>query len=367
MQLNAAVFGQTTEPSRQSLDVVKVYLRDSLYPDEVLVRTISAGLCHSDLHIIAGDSDSYQPIILGHEALFEVIDTGAHVTNVKRGDIAIPGIVPSCGHCRYCRSNRSSLCNIPFSVVAGHDIDGRFNTYVNSDQENPIGRYCFVGSFSEYSILKARQLAKIPERYKETPELCILNCAVVSGAGTILNDPRLTYDTSIAIIGFGGVGASALIGARIKGIRDITILETNSDKRTLAAELGATAFLATQDAVDRGLQFDCVVECVGLPETIMSSVSLVNKCGYVKVVGMPKFNESIGINFWDVVTKNLTVVGSVHGDGDFLLIIERLLSAYDQHRLPLAKLISRTASLEDINELIREMINGRSVRGIISF
>lgn len=362
MITNAMVLKKTGTP----FELSKLYL-PKLRPHDIFLKTISTGVCHSDLHIYEGASTSFLPIVLGHEILAVVEGVGSGVTQLALGDVVIPSIVPSCGHCLHCRNGVSSLCELPISVVDGPQIDLNFRYFLDEEMTLPVGQYCFLGGFSEYLITTEKQAVKVPSVLREIPQACVLGCAVASGAGAVLNQKAFQAGCKVAIVGCGGVGASAILACKASGASTILAIDPLHSRRKWAKELGATTAIHPDEAKTLNECFDIVFEAVGTPDALKLAFSLTQVCGTCVAIGMPNFNGNCEINHWDLVTQQKTLVGSVHGSGDYATTLKRIINLWEQNLFPFEKLVTNFYKLNQINEAFEDMVSGKSLRGIITF
>ena len=204
--------------------------------DEVLIRVVASGVCHSDLHQLHGDIPGPVPIILGHEGAGVVEEVGPGVSHVSAGDHVVLSWVPFCGTCRYCARGRYSICeNLGWSED-GFLADGTVRFHLDGKE---IHHCVATSTFTEFTVVPSRCAIKVdPDVPFE--ELALLGCAVLTGVGAILNAAAVRSDQSVAVIGCGGVGLSAVMGAAIVGAETVIAIDTNPASLELASELGAT-------------------------------------------------------------------------------------------------------------------------------
>src|SRR5688572_18696258 len=240
MKIRAAVLNEmgAERPYAKSkpLAIEEVEL-DPPGPGEVLVKIAAAGLCHSDLSVIDGNRPRPMPMALGHEAAGVVEELGAGVDDLKPGDHVVMVFVPSCGHCLPCAEGRPALCE-PGAVAntAGTLLSGAKRLHRNG---HDVNHHLGVSAFAEYATVSRRSLVKIdPELPLD--EAALFGCAVLTGVGAVINTAKVTAGSSVAVIGLGGVGLSALLGAIAAGARRLVAVDLSDDKLGLARQLGAT-------------------------------------------------------------------------------------------------------------------------------
>jgi alcohol dehydrogenase len=217
-------------------------------PGEVLVRIAAAGVCHSDLSGINGDRPRPLPLAIGHEASAVVEETGAGVDDLRRGDHVVMSFSPVCGSCAFCAEGRPALCERgAASNGAGTLLSGARR--ISCDDGTIVNHHCGVCAFSEYAVISRHSIVKITKEISLT-EAALFGCAVMTGVGTVMNTCAVKPGQSAAVIGLGGVGLAALIGAVASGASRVIAIDLNPAKLEAARELGATdTFLANDPDV----------------------------------------------------------------------------------------------------------------------
>src|SRR6185295_19093011 len=206
-------------------------------PGEILVKIGAAGLCHSDLSVINGDRPRPMPMALGHEAAGVVEQLGEGVTDLKRGDHVVLVFVPSCGHCSPCAEGRPALCE-PGAAAngAGTLLSGARRLARGAE---PLNHHLGCSVFAEYATVSRHSVVKIDPTVP-LDEAALFGCAVLTGVGAVVNTAKVSVGASVAVVGLGGVGLAALIGARAAGARQIIAVNLSDDKLQQAITLGAT-------------------------------------------------------------------------------------------------------------------------------
>lgn len=212
--------------------------------DEVLVKIRAAGLCHSDLSVIDGSRPRPLPMILGHEAAGIVTTTGPGVNELAPGDRVVLVFVPSCGHCVPCAEGRPALCE-PAAAASGAGtlLSGARRLQRHG---NPVNHHLGVSAFAEYAVVSKHSVVKI-DRELSFQEAALFGCAVITGAGAVLNTARVKPGSTVAVVGLGGVGLNSILGARVAGARQIVAVDLKDEKLALSAELGATDTFRADD------------------------------------------------------------------------------------------------------------------------
>src|SRR6478672_11277764 len=206
-------------------------------PGELLIKIKATGLCHSDLSVINGDRPRPMPMVLGHEAAGEVQECGAGVTDLKPGDQVVLAFVPSCGSCLPCMAGRPALCEPGAQANgAGTLLSGARRL---RSRENPVYHHIGVSGYAEYAVVSRRSAIKIDSSLP-AHQAALFGCAVLTGVGAVVNTGKVPAGCSVAVVGLGGVGLSALLGANLVGAGEIIAVDTNPGKLEAASRLGAT-------------------------------------------------------------------------------------------------------------------------------
>ncbi len=338
---------------------------------EVLIRIVAAGLCHSDLSVINGDRPRPLPMALGHEASAIVEELGEDVTDLQVGDHVVVVFVPSCGHCAPCAEGRPALCE-PGAAAngAGTLLSGaRRISHVDQSINHHLG--CSV--FADHATVSRRSLVKI-DRTVDLVEAALFGCAVLTGMGAVVNTAKVQAGASVAVIGLGGVGLAALIGAHSAGARQIIAVDLADDKLKLAQELGAThAVNAGQpDALEHirdlsagGVEF--AFEFAGSVRALELAYRVTRRGGTTVTAGLPPSTATWPVPAVSLVAEERTVKGSYIGTCVPSRDLPRFISLYQQGRLPVDKLLSGRLALEDINRGFDLLHEGLAIRQVVVF
>jgi len=341
---------------------------------EVLVRIVASGVCHTDAYTLSGqDAEGVFPAILGHEGAGIVVALGEGVTSVAPGDHVIPLYTPECRECKFCRSGKTNLCQaIRATQGRGLMPDG---TTRFSKNGQPIYHYMGTSTFSEYTVLPEISLAKInPSAPLE--EVCLLGCGVTTGMGAVINTAKVQPGDSVAIFGLGGIGLSAVIGARMAQAGRIIGIDVNVDKFALAKQLGATDLINPRDftqpiqdvivgLTDGGVDFS--FECIGNVEVMRCALECCHKgWGESVVIGVAPSGAEISTRPFQLVTGRVwrgSAFGGVRGRSELPAYVERYLKG----EFRLDDFITHTMPLEQINTAFDLMRQGQSIRSVIHF
>ncbi|HEY2041816.1 MAG TPA: Zn-dependent alcohol dehydrogenase [Jatrophihabitans sp.] len=335
-----------------------------LTEEQVRVRIRAAGVCHSDLSMINGTVTPQFPLILGHEASGVVTEIGPSVTNLAVGDHVVLNWAPPCRACWYCTHGQPWLCETAAGVASrplGHLADGTA-THVT------LG----IGALAEEVVVAARAAIRLP---KELPlaEAALLGCAVLTGIGAVQHTARVGAGDSVAVIGLGGVGLSAIVGARLAGARTIAV-DAQSDKEKLARSLGATDFLLSSPTLARevralteGRGVDHAFECVGRSNTIRDAWQCTRRGGNTVVVGMGSKDDLVTLSALEIFHFSRTLVSSVYGSTDPDVDVPLLAAAALDGRLDLAALVTHRVGPDDVDAAFDRMRRGTGARSLVLF
>jgi alcohol dehydrogenase len=335
----------------------------------VLVRIGAAGLCHSDLSVVNGDRPRPVPMALGHEAAGEVAEVGPGVTDLRPGDHVVMIFVPSCGHCLPCSEGRPALCE-PGAVAngVGSLLSGARRM---SLEGRPVHHHMGVSAFSEYVVCARPSLVKIDSDLP-LEEAALFGCAVLTGVGAVVNTARVVPGSSVAVVGLGGVGLNALLGARLAGAERIVAVDILDDKLALARQLGATDTFSAgaEDAVAQikeatGGGVDYAFEMAGSVKAMDLAYRVTRRGGTTVTAGLSHPSHQFEVQHVSLVAGERTVKGSYIGSCVPLRDVPRYIALYRQGRLPVDRLMSERLSLEQINEGFDRLAEGHTVRQII--
>ncbi|MEW5890199.1 MAG: zinc-dependent alcohol dehydrogenase family protein [Pseudomonadota bacterium] len=340
-------------------------------PGEVLVKVAAAGLCHSDLSVINGDRPRPLPMALGHEAAGIVEELGPGVTDLRRGDHVVMVFVPSCGHCLPCAEGRPALCE-PGAAANGAGTLLSGARRLHRGQET-INHHLGVSAFAEYATVSRRSLVKIdPELPLE--EAALFGCAVLTGVGAVVNTARVNPGTSVAVIGLGGVGLAALLGAVMAGASRIVAIDLSQEKLELARQLGATdCYNAAQGdcaaevkaATQGGVHY--AFEMAGSVKAMDLAYRITRRGGTTVTAGLTPPGAMLSLPQVSLVAEERTIKGSYIGTCVPVRDVPNYIALYRRGRLPVDRLMSGVLSLDEINAGFDRLHEGKAVRQIIKF
>lgn len=365
-QIAAAVLersGDHPRPYEQSapLSVKTLDLADPR-PGEVLVRIDAAGICHSDLSVINGDRPRPMPMALGHEAAGTVLALGdPDEPGLAVGDRVVMVFLPSCGQCPQCLSGEGYLCATAAAANGkGELIRGGSRL---SCEGHAVHHHLGVSAFATQAVVDRRSLVKVDSDIPaETAAL--FGCAVLTGVGAVMNTAAVRPGESVTVYGLGGVGLAALLGALASGAQPVRVIDPAPEKRVLALELGAASAHAPDD--DAGaFGSDVVVETVGKAAVLAQAYKSARRGGRIVTVGLPNPAEDLSINALSLVADGKTLMGSYMGSSIPSRDIPRYVALWRAGRLPVERLLSSVGPLEEINELMDKLAEGKAIRQVV--
>lgn len=340
-------------------------------PGEVRVRVLAAGLCHSDLSVISGDRPRPVPMVLGHESAGEVMACGPGVTDLAVGDRVVMVFMPSCGACLPCAEGRPALCE-PGAVAngAGTLLGGVRRIRMNGQ---PVNHHIGVSCFAEQAVLSRKSCVKLDAELAPA-EAALFGCAVLTGVGAVINTARVQAGSSVAVLGLGGVGFSALLAALASGAREIVALDLSEAKLALAKSLGATAtFNAAQpDAADavRALTrggVDFAFEMAGAIPAMELAWRITRRGGSTITAGLPHPDKRFALPPVQMVAEERTLRGSYIGSAVPARDIPRYVDLYKRGKLPVDRLMGERLTLDEINRGFDRMASGLAMRDVVVF
>ena len=375
MKMRAAVMvaTETPKPYAQSrpVEVAEVDL-DPPGEGEVLVEMKAAGVCHSDLSIINGSRPRPAPMVLGHEAAGIIAEVGPGVKRLKIGDHVAFVFVPNCGHCEPCMSGRPALCEPGAAANAVGELlgGGRRLSWKNGE---PINHQVGVSCFAEYAVASECSLIKI-DKSLPLHEASLFSCAVITGAGAVLNAANMPIGASAAIVGCGGVGLNALLAAKMLGAERLVAIDHDVRKLDHARKLGATDTFQSddpncvenvRDATNGGLMY--AFEAAGTVEAMETAYMVTRRGGTVTSVGLSHPSSNFSIQHVNLVAEEKTIKGCYLGSCVPLRDIPRYINLYQRGLLPVDKIITRKIPLDEINEAFDRLDAGEELRQVIIF
>ncbi|OMC03281.1 alcohol dehydrogenase [Mycobacterium sp. NS-7484] len=342
---------------------------------EVKVQLETAGLCHSDHHLMTGDIPMADfPILGGHEGAGVIVEVGPDTEGLQVGDHVVMSFIPSCGSCPACQVGLRNLCDLGMGLLAGASVsDGSFRVQTKGQNVIPMS---LLGTFSPYVVVHRTSVVKIdPSIPFEVA--CLVGCGVTTGYGSAVRSADVRPGEDVAVIGIGGVGTAALQGAAIAGARRIFAVDPVDWKREQALKFGAreaypdvAAALAGIADATGGRMCHKVIVTVGRAEgnQVESWMQLTAKGGTCVLTAMGNVvDDDTTLNLAGLTLLQKSLQGSLFGGGNPQFDIPNLLTLYQLGELNLDDMVTREYRLEQINDAYRDMLEGRNIRGVIRY
>lgn len=336
---------------------------------EITLRTAACGVCHSDLSATNGTVGLPPPLVLGHEGAGTVVEVGPETSGFAVGDTVLTSFVRMCGKCAACMSGHPARCEhlsealytLPDGSVRTHDAQG-----------GPLNVFCGVGAMAEYVTLHADNAIKVDLSGVSMPSAAIVSCAVMTGVGAVTNTARMEPGSRVAVFGLGGVGLSAVQGARLAGAATIIAVDTNPDKLAQARRFGATDEVnASEEDVVKAIRsrggVDYAFECVGSGALTGQAYKCLARGGTVIVVGLAPTKEEASFRPASMALDERGIRGSNYGSARPQKDIPALLALYRSGRLLLDEMVTRTYTIDEGPQAFEDLKAGRNLRGVIVF
>jgi len=362
---------QRPRPYAESLpiEVTDVTL-DQPGEGEVVVKIGASGLCHSDLSVINGDRPRQLPLVLGHECAGEIVEVGPAVQNFKVGDRVVFVFIPNCGQCISCSEGRPQLCE----PGAKSNAEG---TLILSGARRikrngaPVSHHVGVSAFAEYAVASQHSLVKIEDSLS-FEEAALFGCAVVTGAGAVINTADVKPGTSVAVFGLGGVGLMGLLAAKMAGAAQVIAVDLVDDKLALARQLGATHTVnaASPTAVEEIRDISkggvhTAVEFASSAKAMDAAYKSTRRGGTTVTASLPNPAHTLDIPITQMVAEERTIKGSYMGSCVPKRDIPRFIALYQQGLLPVDRIMSERVGLDDINAGFDRLADAHTVRQIM--
>jgi S-(hydroxymethyl)glutathione dehydrogenase/alcohol dehydrogenase len=359
--MKAAVLREIQKP----LQIEDVQI-DKPGPREVLIRTAAAGVCHSDLHFQTGAYLYPMPAVLGHESAGVVEQVGSEVRYVEPGDHVITCLSVFCGHCEYCLGGRPALC----SKQETRRQPGESSRL--SQKGEVIHQFLDLSSYAEQMLVHEHALVKVR---KDMPldRAALIGCGVTTGLGAVFNTARIEVGSTVAVIGCGGVGLSAVHGASIAGASRVIAVDMLASKLELATKFGATdgvdasegdPVAQVKELTSGGV--DYAFEAIGLKRAAEQAFGMIKNGGTATVIGMIPIGTSIELPGVDFLFEK-KIQGCNMGSNRFRVDMPRYVDFYLSGKLNLDDLLSQRIGLADVNEAFAALESGEIARSVIMF
>jgi len=369
MDVRAAVAHKAGEPL--SIETVQL---DGPKKGECLVEIKATGICHTDEFTRSGEDPEGQfPAILGHEGAGVVVDVGAGVTSLQKGDHVIPLYTPECRECEYCTSGKTNLCQA-IRTTQGQGVmpDGTSRFSLGKEK---IFHYMGTSTFANYTVLPEIALAKIRE---DAPfdKVCYIGCGVTTGLGAVMNTAKVQPGDNVVVFGLGGIGLNVIQGARLVGADMIVGVDINPKRQALGEKFGMTHFVNPNEVKDDLVSYlvdltdggaDHSFECIGNVGTMRQALECCHKgWGESTIIGVAGAGQEISTRPFQLVTGRVwrgTAFGGAKGRTD----VPRIVDWYMDGKINIDDLITHKMPLDDINDSFDLMHAGESIRSVVEF
>jgi Zn-dependent alcohol dehydrogenase len=339
-------------------------------PGEVRVRVEAAGVCHSDYHYMTGDLRCPLPVVVGHEGAGIVEAVGAGVDTVRPGDRVAMLWRPRCGRCAYCLTGQPVLCVLGRvqATTGGLPDDGTTRLRLGGRE---VHHLMGVSCFAEQAVVSAKSVVPVPDGVPSRIA-AITGCAVITGVGAVLNVIGECTGRSLLVIGAGGVGLSAVMGAHLLGADPVIVVDVDAAKLERARDFGATHVIdaAREDVTEAVLALvpdgvEWAIEAVGRAETLQQSVACLRPGGTTVAVGIAAVGATFELPINELVQRQKRVIGSLYGSANPLVDLPRLFRLYLAGRLPLDDLLGEEYPLHAINDAYAALTSGAVGRAVV--
>ncbi|MDQ1011114.1 S-(hydroxymethyl)glutathione dehydrogenase/alcohol dehydrogenase [Streptomyces sp. V4I23] len=353
--MRAAVLHETGQDKLEVLDDVEAV---GFGPGKVRIRVRATGLCHSDVSAMTGVLPQPAPFVPGHEGAGEIVEVGDGVAGLAPGDRVLLCWLPACGTCPSCRRGQPHLC------LAGFMNAGTPNF---ARPGGDVFGFAGTGTFAEEVVVGAGCAVPIPD---DVPFdiAALIGCGVTTGLGAAINTAQVQAGSSVAVIGCGGVGISAIQGARLQGAAEIVAVDPVASRREAALRFGATEAVAPDGLADAkqrvtaGEGFDYVFEVVGRSQTARTAYETTRRGGTLCVVGAGAMDDHLQLTMFELFFDEKRILPSLYGGGDVLRSYERAIALWRAGRIDLESLITHRVPLAGINDALAQMRSGEALR-----
>jgi len=340
---------------------------------ELGVKMVASGLCHSDDHVAQGDTvREMYPMIGGHEGAGVVTKVGPNTPGWSIGDHVVMSFLPGCGRCRWCASGMQNLCDLGITLHTGSRPDGSYRARLDGQD---AGQMCGISTFAEYTVIDVTSAVRVAADIP-LDKACLVGCGVGTGWGSAVNSAEVKPGQTVIVMGTGGIGMNAVQGAAHAGASHVIAVDPIEMKREVAQAVGAThAFDSMQAAtefaknVTNGQGADSAIVCVGMlqSEHVREAFASIRKAGTVVVTGIGNDRTDLEINARELTLFQKRIQGSLFGESSPSRDITWMLDMYQNGQLKLDELVTRTYSLDDINQGYVDMHAGLNIRGVVVF
>ncbi len=364
MAMRAAVL----ESGATSLVIADDIELDATGAGEVRVRVAHCGLCHSDVSAIVGTHPAMTPSVLGHEAAGVVIETGPGVAGLEVGDHVVLSPLAPCGHCEYCRRGHRTVCDNTMSIAMGMAPDG--TTRLRRGDEIVYRGLGLAAMADEVVVAEAGAIRVPPDVPLDVA--CIIGCAVQTGVGSVINTAAPPPGSTFLVMGAGGIGLSAVAGARLSGASRIIVSDPNPGRREAALAFGATDLVdpTDEDVVSvahrlTGPGVDVALDTAGFAPLVEVGLAACRSGGTMVMVGAPAAEDRASIGVAEMMFTEKRLVGALLGSSSASRDFPRIVSWWQSGRLDLDAMVTRRRPLAEVNEAVEDMLAGEGIRTVL--
>ena len=362
--VSARVFSRPNEP----LDAEELLLTE-MRSDLVRVRLCASGVCHSDLHVAAGEWTADGPLVLGHEGAGVVEAVGPDVVDTRPGDHVVLSWFAPCRRCEHCARGEAWLCT--GTRALDHVLPDGTTGFRRRDA-TPVRAFLGLGTFAEATVVPESAAVPIP-RDVPFPVAALIGCAVTTGVGAVINTARVRPGDTAVVLGCGGVGQAILLGLNLVGANTIIAMDLSDERLALASDLGATHLLRGDDpdlaghvrAITGG-GAEHAFEAIGSPGTIELLPQLIGRGGQAVVVGMPAEGVRVTFDPFDLADQGKRILGCNYGSSVPSVDFPRLARFYASGRLPLDRLVGQTIALDAVDGALEDLRRAVGLRTVIT-
>lgn len=332
--------------------------------NEVMIRMAAAGVCHSDLSVLDGTIPFPPPVAMGHEGAGVVEEVGSDVTRLKPGDHVVMTTLAYCGACDRCNTGHPTRCRRSFgSLDQPFSLDGE-----------PVYQFASNSAFSEVTVVDQKQAVKISPEVPLT-SACLIGCGVITGVGAVFNRASVRHGDTVAVFGVGGIGLNVIQAARLENASRIVAVDALPQKEEMARRFGATDFVLAGPDVDSVAAVkeitrhgvDWSFECVGHPAVINDAVMALDWGGTCVVIGMPAPTAEMSIQVTHLMQVDRAILGCRYGGAKPHRDIPLFVQLYLDGKLMLDELVTQTYPMEDFDQVVEDMHDGKLARGVLTF
>lgn len=361
--MKALVVDAVDQFSVQSVEI------DAPGPGEVMVRMKATGVCHSDLSVINGTIPWIFPTVVGHEGAGVVEAVGDGVSHVKPGDHVAMSFVPNCGECFYCENHEPYLCTV--TKPDGMLLDGTTRVHRNGGERVAVMTY--LGNMAEVAVVPSICVVAI-DKTIDFKAAALVGCGVTTGVGAAVRTAQVEPGSTVVVFGCGGVGLNVVQGARIAGAGRIIAVDLSAEKMQMAREFGATDTVtpggnavAEIFEMTNGIGADYAFEVVGNGKLIETAIKSIRKNGTAVLVGVGRADDRFSVNAMVMPLMSKKIIGCMYGSCNFKVDFPRYLSLYQQGKLDLDRLVTRTYSIDEAPQAFADLQDGGNARGVIVY